>query len=49
VANKQHFEMLEQGVLIWNSWRRAHPEIFPDLTEIYLPGTFLQSADLHDA
>jgi hypothetical protein len=31
VANEEHLKILEQGVEVWNRWRRENPEIIPDL------------------
>jgi uncharacterized protein YjbI with pentapeptide repeats len=32
MANEEHLARLKQGVTAWNEWRKAHPEIKPDLT-----------------
>jgi uncharacterized protein YjbI with pentapeptide repeats len=31
MANEEHLALLKQGAVIWNRWRREHPEIQPDL------------------
>jgi uncharacterized protein YjbI with pentapeptide repeats len=31
MANKEHVDILMQGVEVWNKWREEHPEIEPDL------------------
>ncbi len=31
MANQHHLEKIFQGLARWNEWRRAHPEICPDL------------------
>jgi hypothetical protein len=36
MANKEHLARLKQGIEAWNEWRKAHPEITPDLTEANL-------------
>ena len=33
MADQQHLAVLKQGVAAWNTWRRQHPEILPDLSE----------------
>jgi hypothetical protein len=38
--NRLHLDILKQGGVVWNSWRRFHPEIRPDLSGAML-------ADLH--
>jgi len=44
VANEEHLAVLQQGVEVWNVWRRDHPEIRPDLH-----GADLRGADLEGA
>jgi len=31
MANKEHLDQLGGGVLAWNAWRKANPDIKPDL------------------
>jgi hypothetical protein len=38
MANKEHFELIKQGVDAWYSWRREHDDISPDLCEANLCG-----------
>ncbi|HLX63278.1 MAG TPA: toll/interleukin-1 receptor domain-containing protein [Planctomycetota bacterium] len=38
MADEEHFKIIKQGPAAWNDWRRAHPEIKPDLTGAYLSG-----------
>jgi hypothetical protein len=33
MANQKHLDILEQGVEVWNQWRREHAGIQPDLSE----------------
>jgi uncharacterized protein YjbI with pentapeptide repeats len=49
MANPEHLAILEQGVKVWNEWRREHPEILPDLSEANLHNANLQNADLYKA
>ena len=49
VANRQHLDMLEQGVVTWNHWRKEHPDIKPDLKEASLIGAALSEANLSNA
>lgn len=37
MANKQHVEILEQGVEVWNAWREMNPDIQPDLSGFSFP------------
>ena len=41
MANPEHLKIFEQGVEVWNAWRRQHRDIRPDLT-----GADLLGADL---
>ncbi len=34
MANQEHVEILKQGLEKWNTWRKEHPEIKPDLSGI---------------
>lgn len=36
MANPEHLAKLKEGVEVWNSWRREHPGINPDLEEVNL-------------
>jgi uncharacterized protein YjbI with pentapeptide repeats len=47
MADEEHREKLEEGVLAWNAWRHEHPEITPDLKEANLREKDLTRADLH--
>ena len=59
MANPEHLEILGKGVEAWNAWRRAHPDVRPDLSEanlheVDLSGAHLfmanlRGADLHEA
>jgi hypothetical protein len=31
MANPEHLQILQQGVEVWNQWRRHNPDIKPDL------------------
>jgi len=31
MANEEHLKILRQGVEAWNKWRKANPNIQPDL------------------
>ncbi|TMD57968.1 MAG: toll/interleukin-1 receptor domain-containing protein [Chloroflexi bacterium] len=33
MANKEHLDILTQGVEAWNRWRKEHPDIQPDLSK----------------
>src|SRR5215472_12386540 len=41
MADEEHVRILKQGVEAWNMWRRAHPDVQPDLR-----GTYLAKVDL---
>jgi hypothetical protein len=46
MANKDHLEWLKQGEEVWNQWRKANPDIKPDLTGVDLTGADLREANL---
>jgi len=31
MANPDHLAILKQGVVAWNAWREANPDVRPDL------------------
>ncbi len=49
MANPEHLQILEQGVEVWNAWRRQHRDITPELTEANLTSASLVEADLTGA
>jgi uncharacterized protein YjbI with pentapeptide repeats len=49
MANEEHLRMLEQGVEVWNRWRRENPKIWPDLREADFEGANLSRANLSRA
>jgi len=36
MANQEHLDILKQGRDVWNKWRKDHPEIRPDLSDVNL-------------
>ncbi|MBX3084739.1 MAG: pentapeptide repeat-containing protein [Anaerolineae bacterium] len=49
MANKEHLAILEEGAENWNKWRRANPDIRPDLSDAHLNGVQLHSVRLSQA
>jgi hypothetical protein len=54
MANDEHVAKLREGVAVWNEWRKANPEVIPDLFAMdFRRGNFgdviLHDADLRDA
>jgi uncharacterized protein YjbI with pentapeptide repeats len=49
MANEEHLDMLKQGKKQWNTWRKQHPEMQPDLSGADLDGADLSNADLRQA
>ena len=43
---KEYIERLKQGVNVWNSWRKANPDVNVDLTGCDLTNFQLQGVDL---
>lgn len=49
MANQEHFDILKQGVNIWNRWRIEHPDIQPDLSGDDLSSTNFYKFNLSGA
>jgi uncharacterized protein YjbI with pentapeptide repeats len=49
MANKEHLEILRQGVRTWNAWRARHPKMGPDLTNADLRNARLRGVNFADA
>ena len=49
MANPNHLAKIREGVTRWNDWRKAHPDILPDLSNADLSFTNLKDADLNNA
>ncbi len=49
MTNREHLEILEQGVEVWNEWRNEHPEIRPNLTNADLSEADFSRIDLNHA
>jgi uncharacterized protein YjbI with pentapeptide repeats len=47
MANKEHLDILKQGVDAWNIWRSENSEVRPDLSRAFLIGADLAKADFH--
>ena len=46
MANKEHLDILDQGVEVWNQWREDNPDLKPDLSHGILNHMNLNKADL---
>ena len=49
MANREHIALLNKGSAPWNQWRRAHPDIVPDLRVAHLRQANLCDMDLSGA
>lgn len=49
MAEAEHLKTLEQGVAVWNQWRKQYPEIQPNLRKADLRGLKLHGANFNDA
>ena len=49
MSDREHVRCLAEGVEAWNAWRRAHPQIHPDLSGSHIRIRRLAGADLHEA
>jgi hypothetical protein len=48
MANSKHLAKLKKSIEGWNAWRKANPEIVPDLSEANLSGADLSGARLRE-
>jgi hypothetical protein len=46
MADEEHVALIKQGVEVWNTWRRANPDVLPDLGGADLCGAKLRDTDL---
>jgi hypothetical protein len=49
MAERAHLKILEQGVNVWNRWRKENPSITPDLEGANFFDTILRGANLSEA
>ncbi len=49
MANQEHVDLLRQGVVIWNQWRRRREHVRPDLSCVNLSGIDLSFVNLFGA
>jgi hypothetical protein len=49
MADSEHFEILKQGVEVWNEWRDRNPYVRPDLRAVDLQGIDIRGAYLAEA
>ena len=46
MANPEHLKKLQEGVQVWNSWRKTRPKVMPDLRDADLSEADLREANL---
>ena len=46
--NQEHYDILMQGVDVWNKWRKVNKEIEPDLSSITFEEVNLSGINFHD-
>ena len=49
MVKRQHLDLLRQGIIAWNQWRKDNPDIQPNLREVDLRQADLSGADLSEA
>lgn len=49
MANQEQLDILKQGVEVWNTWRKEHLDIRPDLINANLHGAYLREISLTEA
>jgi len=48
MAEKEHVDILQQGINNWNKWQSENPNIYPDLSGINFYDVFEGSNDIYD-
>jgi len=48
MANPKHLEILDSGITAWNEWRKAKPQVLPNLRKAKLSNQDLDGANLND-
>lgn len=48
MPNPQHIEIIHQGVITWNTWRKNNPHTDPDLSRSSLSRLYLRGANLSE-
>ena len=46
MADPEHLAQIKRGVESWNHWRKQHPALLPDLSQLNLSGARLRQANL---
>src|ERR1700738_1849854 len=46
MANQEHLTVIKQGPNIWNLWRKAHPDLQPDISRASLKGADVRGMNL---
>jgi uncharacterized protein YjbI with pentapeptide repeats len=46
MANAEHLAILREGFSAWHTWRKEHPDVTPDLSQVDLSGMRLSLFDL---
>ena len=49
MANQEHVDLVKRDVNVWNTWRREHSDIRPDLSDANLSGANLSEVILYQA
>lgn len=49
MANKSHIRILDQGINVWNVWRKNRPTISPDLSGADLTNRNFSGANFSNA
>lgn len=49
MSNREHLEILKQGVEVWNNWRMGNLDIVPDLSSSFLNNFKLSKVNLNNA
>ncbi len=49
MANQEQLDLLKQGSDVWNTWRKQHPSLRPDLSGASLTRAYLKYAHLGGA
>lgn len=49
MTNPEHFEIIKQGVAVWNKWKEENPKVEPDLSKSSITSADLRGINFNHA
>ena len=49
MANQEQLDLLKQGTEVWNTWRKQHPSLRPDLSNMKLDKSVITNEQIGQA